>query len=137
MPLDPVLLADTRAWFRKAAIDLRSVEVDLAATPPILEDAVFHCQQAAEKAMKGFLTYHQQPFGKTHDLRELGKACIQIDRSLEPPVERSMPLTSYAWRFRYPGNPEELALEEAQEASTMARQVVGELLGRLPRDIRS
>jgi hypothetical protein len=77
MPLDPVLVLDTKAWFRKAAIELRSAQADLGATPPILEDVVFHCQQAAEKAIKGFLTYHQEPFGKTHDLPELGKACVR------------------------------------------------------------
>jgi hypothetical protein len=56
MQPDPVRLADTRAWLVKAANDLRAAAVDLAATPPLLEDALFHCQQAAEKAFKAFLT---------------------------------------------------------------------------------
>jgi len=68
MPLDPVLVLETREWFRKASIDLRSAEADLAATPPILEDVVFHCQQATEKAIKGFLTYHQQAFGVAREV---------------------------------------------------------------------
>jgi hypothetical protein len=84
MPLDPVLAKDTRAWFREAA------------TPPILKDLVLHCRQAAAKAIKGFLTAHRQPFGKTHDLRELGKACMRIDTALEPLMESAMPLTWYA-----------------------------------------
>jgi prevent-host-death family protein len=29
---------------------------------------VFHAQQAAEKAMKGYLSWHDQAFRKTHDL---------------------------------------------------------------------
>ncbi|MCZ7570447.1 MAG: HEPN domain-containing protein [Ardenticatenaceae bacterium] len=62
MPLDPVLVADTQGWLQKAANDLRGAEIDPAATPPLLEDAVFHCQQAAEKALKAFLTFHNQPF---------------------------------------------------------------------------
>jgi len=88
MPLDPVLLLDTKAWFRKAMIDLRSAEADLAASPPILEDVVFHCQQAAERAIKGFLTFHQEPFGKTHDLRELAKAQCHL---VFPPPHISAP----------------------------------------------
>jgi len=135
MPLDPVLLTDTRAWFRKASTDLRSAEVDLAAAPPILEDVVFHCQQAAEKAMKGFLTYHQRPFGKTHDLRELGKACVLIDTTLAPLIERAVPLTWYAWRFRYPGLPEEPGLDEAQDALAVAGELVAALLNRLPGEV--
>lgn len=31
----------------------------------------FHCQQAAEKYLKAFLTWHQVAFSKTHDLQEL------------------------------------------------------------------
>jgi HEPN domain-containing protein len=55
------LIADTRSWLIKAANDLRGAEIDLAAEPPLLEDAVFQCQQAAEKAFKAFLTFHNQP----------------------------------------------------------------------------
>ncbi|MDH5429312.1 MAG: HEPN domain-containing protein [Nitrospirota bacterium] len=40
---------EARAWFQKAANDLRGADIDLAATPPLIEDALFHCQQAAEK----------------------------------------------------------------------------------------
>jgi HEPN domain-containing protein len=44
---------------------------------------MFHCQQAAEKALKAFLTFHDQPFRKTHDLASLGKQCANIDATLE------------------------------------------------------
>jgi HEPN domain-containing protein len=57
MVLDPVLLADTKDWLIKTANDLRGAEVDLAASPPLFEDALFHCQQAAEKSFIASLTY--------------------------------------------------------------------------------
>ncbi len=47
MPVDPVLIAETKAWLRKAAYDLRAASHSLTASPPLLEDVVFHCQQAA------------------------------------------------------------------------------------------
>lgn len=47
---DPASASEAGAWLRKAAQDLRAAEVDLAAGPPLLEDAAFHAQQAAEKA---------------------------------------------------------------------------------------
>ena len=56
MPHDPFLIAETQAWFIKAANDLRAADHEFSAVPPLLDDIVFHCQQAAEKAMKGFLT---------------------------------------------------------------------------------
>ena len=52
MPPDPVRVADTRAWLEKAEQDLRSAQADLAFAPPVVGDAVFHCQQAVEKALK-------------------------------------------------------------------------------------
>ena len=55
---DSVQTADTKAWLAKASQDLRRVEVLLAAEPPDVEGALFHSQQAAEKALKAFLTWH-------------------------------------------------------------------------------
>ena len=52
MPPDPVRVADTRAWLAKAGTDLRAGAHELLATPPFCSDAVFHAQQAAEKAWK-------------------------------------------------------------------------------------
>ena len=60
MPHDPALVAETRAWFSKAGNDLRAGTFELDAVPPLTSDIVFHTQQAAEKAMKGFLTWHGQ-----------------------------------------------------------------------------
>lgn len=57
MSHDPARLADTRGWLAKARADLRAAEHEFQATPPLLDDIVFHCQQAAEKALKGFLAY--------------------------------------------------------------------------------
>ena len=79
MPLDPVLVFDTRLWLVKAANDLRAAEIDLGAKPPLIEDALFHCQQAAEKARKAFLTFQNVPFRKTHNLEEIGEICLAID----------------------------------------------------------
>ena len=42
--------------------------------PPLPREALYHCQQAAEKALKGFLAFHDHPFRRTHDLRELGES---------------------------------------------------------------
>ena len=52
MPHDPQRVQDTRAWLRRAQSDLRAAEIDLTAQPALSGDAAFHCQQAAEKALK-------------------------------------------------------------------------------------
>jgi hypothetical protein len=82
MPRDEVLAGDTRAWLEQAAKDLRRVEILLAVTPPDVEGALFHSQQAAEKALKGFLTWHDIAFRQVHELGEIGRQCLQADPTL-------------------------------------------------------
>ena len=136
MPSDPVRSADARAWLAKAAQDLRRVEILLAAEPPDTEGALFHSQQAAEKAVKGFLTWHDVPFRRVHELDEIGKQCVEVDSSLADLMSRADALTKYAWRFRYPGAPYQPALDEGRTAFDLAREVVGSISGRLPLDVR-
>jgi HEPN domain-containing protein len=136
MPHDPLRIAETRAWFTKAANDLRAADHEFSAVPPLLDDIVFHCQQAAEKAMKGFLTWHNRPFRKTHSLEEIGEQCLEIDPTLKSLVDRAVPLTDYAWKFRYPGGPEEPPLHEAQAAFALAREVYEAILSHLPAEVR-
>jgi len=64
--MQPETAAEARAWFQKAANDLRGADIDLTAVPPLIEDALFHCQQAVEKAMKGYLAAHDRTFKKKH-----------------------------------------------------------------------
>lgn len=116
-------------------MDLRGAEVDLAASPPLCGDAAFHCQQAIEKALKAFLTWHDQPFRKTHDLVELGGQSAQLAPELEPLLRATAPLTEYAWRFRYPGEPAEPSVQEAREALALAERVVSGIVGSLPANL--
>jgi len=129
---DPELLAETRAWLVKAVTDLRAAEAMLGLDPPLLEAAVFHCQQAAEKAFKGFLTWRNVPFRKTHNLEEIGEQCLRLDPTLKAEIDRAVPLTEYAWKFRYPGEPGAPTPEEAEEALANAREVYAAVLNRLP-----
>jgi len=99
-------VADTSAWLVRAASDLRSARHALTASPPLLDDALFHCQQTVEKLFKALLTWHDLPFRRTHSLEEPGSQCLTLDPSLGPLVDRAAALSEYAWRFRYPG-PEE------------------------------
>jgi HEPN domain-containing protein len=136
MPLDPARVAEARAWFIKAALDLRAAEFERTGDPLLSADVVFHCQQLAEKAMKGFLAWHDHPFRKTHNLVELGQQCAAIDPGLEPVLRRAAGLTEYAWKFRYPGEPGVPSSEETGEALGIATEVYEALLSRLPPDVR-
>lgn len=78
MPLDSEFIDEARAWLVRAARDLRAAQWLLDAAPPLRGDAVFHCQQAAEKTLKGFLAWDGRTFRKTHDIGELGRAAVEV-----------------------------------------------------------
>jgi len=134
MQADPTRTGDAKAWPQKAAQDIRRVEILLAAIPADVEGALFHCQQAAEKALKGFLTWRDVEFRRVHDLDEIGKQCVEVDSSLTGLLERAESLTAYASRFRYPGAPYQPEIEEAATALGLAREVVDSIISRLPLD---
>jgi HEPN domain-containing protein len=115
------------AWLSRAELDLRAAKVDLGADPPLLADAAFHCQQAVEKALKALLTHHDHLFRQTHDIGELGLACLEHEPSLEALLRESAPLTEYAWRFRYPGEVFEPDRQEVENALELAGRVVAEV----------
>src|SRR6266480_5414540 len=77
-----------RQWLLHSVEDLRAATHDLQASAPLAGDALFHCQQATEKALKAFLAWHDQPFRRIHDLVEIGQLCVDIDASLEPLLRR-------------------------------------------------
>jgi len=130
--MPPEKTAQTHAWLRKAASDLGAAELDLGASSPFVEDALFHCQQAVEKSLKGFLLWHDKSFRKTHDLRELSGAAISVDTTLEPVLKAAVRLTPFASFFRYPGDTEEPDPEEGVKALNLARKAYEAILKRVP-----
>lgn len=130
-------IEDVCAWLRKADLDLRAAAHAMSAPEAgLCSDAVFHAQQAAEKALKAFLAWHDVPFGKTHNLEELGRQCLALDATLQAFVDPAVPLTEYAWKFRYPGEPEEPTRAQTEEALAIARRLCEAVLARLPEEAR-
>jgi HEPN domain-containing protein len=70
-------IKDVRAWLSKARLDLRAAAHESSAPEKdMYGDVMFHAQQAAEKAMKAFLAWHDVPVRKTHNLEELDRQCM-------------------------------------------------------------
>ncbi len=134
MPLDPARVEDTKAWLAKAKKDLEAANHGLTASPPLLEDVTFHSQQASEKALKGFLAWHDIPFRKTHNIEEIGEASLAVDQTLKDIVDKAVPLTEYAWRFRYPGEASEPSRDEAEAALSLAHELYEAILSRVPEE---
>ena len=89
-------------WIAKAEADRQSVTILLTAGPALLGVAAFHCQQAAEKLLKGFLVLAGHRFRKTHELKELGRAVKIQFPALADLVGSVEDWTIWSFAYRYP-----------------------------------
>jgi len=130
MTPEELLVDETRQWLERAREDLEAAA--LLEQNNLVHPALFHCQQAAEKSLKAFLTWNQQVFAKTHNLDELGQVCRRLDESLAEVLGTASSLTHFAWRFRYPGAPYEPDPGEVSASLEIAKKAHEEILKRLP-----
>ena len=134
---DPV--ADgVRAWMIKAWRDLETARRAAAGQPPFYDIAVYHCQQAAEKAVKAFLIHHGKACEKTHDIEVLVDRASEMVPGFGALADAADALTPYATRFRYPNAT--FAVEplpaECDEAIEYAKSVYDFVLNLLPASVR-
>jgi len=113
-------------WLAYAQDDLSTAELVLRQEEPLCAIAAFHAQQAAEKALKGFLVHCGVTFPYTHSisaLRELAQPRAPwVDRLVD--ADR---LTLYASTTRYPGIALYVGLGDARQAVALAGEVLGEV----------
>lgn len=81
------------SWLRKAKSDLASAHRLADGEQPPLDTAACHCQQAAEKALKGWLSLQETPFPKTHLVDELLDLCVQRSADFEALRDHCQTLT--------------------------------------------
>jgi HEPN domain-containing protein len=120
---------EARRWLIKSQRDLGSACRLLEGDEPFRDTALYHCQQAAEKALKAFLAWHEVEFPRTHDLTELVALCVTLEPAFESRRDPAAELTPYAVQYRYPGellDPEE---GEAEKAVEQARDLVDFVAG--------
>ena len=131
----PPEMTEVGEWLRKADHDRRMSEAGLAQTPPITDGAAFHCQQAAEKLLKAFLTWRAQEFERTHDLRSLIESCARHDTTFLEMQDAVEPLTAYAVRFRYPG-PTDPSVDEVKAALAVVEELWRFVCSKLPHELQ-
>jgi HEPN domain-containing protein len=128
----PEKIAEVRQWLIKAERDLLVADRAAHQPPPLLDVAVYHAQQAAEKALKAFLTWRDEPFRRVHDLGELTRQCAGLDPDFLTLQVTAALLTPYAVAFRYPGAVLEPSAPDAEAALLAAREAVSFVRARLP-----
>jgi HEPN domain-containing protein len=113
-----------RAWLLKAQHDLASARKLASGSNPILDTAVYHCQQVGEKVVKAFLAFHDHPVQRTHNVRTLVILAQSYDSQFSSRREAAEQLTPFATAFRYPAE----IFEPDMETFTAAEQAAADLL---------
>jgi HEPN domain-containing protein len=98
-----------KLWLEFAADDYATANHMLTLYPLRLEIICYHCEQCAEKMLKGFLMANDIEPPKTHDLLDLCKRCSLFDSAFDGIAELCASLTPYAVQVRYPA---EIDVEE-------------------------
>lgn len=114
--MDEAVREEAARWLSKASRDLASARKLAAGSDPYLDTAIYHCQQAAEKAIKGWFTFRSMRVQKTHDVRNLIAHAAEAEPRFAGWLETGHILTPYASAFRYPGEqlmPDQGEFEEA------------------------
>ncbi|MGH7598574.1 MAG: HEPN domain-containing protein [bacterium] len=124
-----------KAWLVKAQHDLAAARKLSAEPDSYLDTAIYHCQQAAEKAIKAFLVFHDQRFEKTHDLEVLIGLAQKYETKFSTFLNAAVLLTPYAAAFRYPGDILDPTQEQFDEALSAADSVWQFVLSVLPAEV--
>lgn len=111
-------------WMSYAKSDLRLAL--LAATDKYVrrEQACFHAQQAAEKAIKAVLLSRKIEFPLTHDIEELIEITEAGGTTLPEFFQTAGILSPYAVETRYPGHWIEITDDDLQQALKLAEFAV-------------
>lgn len=116
------IVKNVKKWMNYADEDIRLAEhsLTLESSCPYRLTA-YHAQQCVEKYLKALLVFHQIDFPYTHSitrLLELSTSFLNIGEFSEAEI-----LSTYAITTRYPGEDDEVTLEEADRAIQIAKSV--------------
>jgi HEPN domain-containing protein len=124
-------LSLAKEWINHAEKDLGSARFLINMHPKPLEIICFHCQQCAEKLLKGFLVLKGAEIIKTHDLLFLVKKCCEYEKEFSKIEKQCIRLTDFGTNIRYPSS-----LEITEADVTLALKDITDINGFILQRIR-
>jgi len=95
-------IKDVKEWFMIADDDFDSAKILNDAVKKHREIICYHCSQAIEKYLKGYLVYNDIVPERTHNLYYLNTVCSEIDKVFETIKKECAVLTRFSSDVRYP-----------------------------------
>lgn len=120
------LLKLAKEWFEKGNHDLQTAQILDKEKGPT-DTLCFHCQQAVEKYLKGFLVFCGKDIEeiKIHDLGRLLNYCLEEDKKFEQFYDYVDNLNRFYIDSRYPINmPFEYSQNEVTNAIGQVEEMV-------------
>lgn len=118
-------------WLEKAGKDLKSAQI-LISNGEVNDIVAFHCQQAIEKAFKGFLVARRGVIVEGHSLLKLYREARREDEALPELTKDCAFVNQYYIETRYPSdNPLEVTTADAEECLRIAQSICEEIKRRI------
>ena len=129
----------TKAWLLRAHSDLRLAKIAAVAANPPLDSAIYHCQQAAEKAVKAFLHDREVSVQRTHDIARLAREASTFEPGFGSFAADAQLLAPLITSYRYPDEADWEPLPEPTRAEfdaalDAAQRIYDFVLSLLPAD---
>lgn len=121
-----------KQWLAKARNDLLNADNNLKSEKIPFDTVCFHCQQAAEKILKAYLSGRGKDYPVSHDLLLILERILPLAPGAESLRDALASLTPYAVEIRYPDAGEQPTGNDAKEARSAAEQVLTWLKKALP-----
>ena len=91
-------------WLKHADDNIDTALLLKEMRPQHYEIICYHCEQAVEKYLKGFLVFKGKMPPKTHDLNNLCTLCSEQDNSFQNLQPQCSYLTPFAVQPKYPND---------------------------------
>jgi HEPN domain-containing protein len=111
-------------WLIKARSELRSSKKLIKGDDPIFDTSIYHTQQCAEKGLKAYLAFKEQPIEKTHDIEFLVELCSEYDPEFKNLIEEAEKINPYSILYRYPNIVLEPEVQQVHEAIEIAEKML-------------
>lgn len=124
-----------KEWFDKAERDFQAAKI--CGKAKLFDISLFHCQQLAEKSLKGFLAYHNKPIDKTHKIEKLLEQAERIESGFILWKEAGKIISEYAVLSRYPDSRLDVSKKAYTNGLSFAKKIYEHTLSVLPKVVRS
>lgn len=111
-----------KSWIEKGDHDLGTAQVTFLYIPRYRDTIAFHCQQAVEKYLKGYLFLNNTDFKRTHNLNYLLSLVSQFDSVNDDLFDKVTELEDFSVEIRYPDTSIDLSDEDIHQALSIARE---------------